>query len=194
MRNEGGRKNCGGSPPQCETHASACGRGSKPLTRIGTSFSRIDELRAAALLWAYSCQCLFNYACHSGVRLIDQELAHRVQNLLLRREEKQSLLGYDFFPDADGELAELAFNQLGLYSEFAVQHGRHPGGSRLVGRSGLAVTDGDGAHKRFSQYFGTLGSISSAQASMPPLTFFRYLNPCSRKNRSAFIERMPLLQ
>lgn len=44
------------------------------------------------------------------------------------------------------------------------------------------------------QYFGTLWSISSAQAAMPPLTFFRYLNPCSRRNFSAFSERTPVLQ
>src|SRR5687768_1197036 len=44
------------------------------------------------------------------------------------------------------------------------------------------------------QYFGTLWSISSDHALMPPLTLFTYLNPCSRRNLSAFMERMPLLQ
>lgn len=45
-----------------------------------------------------------------------------------------------------------------------------------------------------SQYFGTLWSISSDQALMPPLTLFKYLKPCCRRNSSAFIERLPLLQ
>src|SRR5256885_4282254 len=44
------------------------------------------------------------------------------------------------------------------------------------------------------QYFGTLGSISSAHAAMPPLTLFAYLKPCSFKNCTALSERTPLLQ
>ena len=40
-----------------------------------------------------------------------------------------------------------------------------------------------------SQYFGTLGSISSAHAAMPPLTLFAYLNPCCFKILVAILAR-----
>ena len=46
----------------------------------------------------------------------------------------------------------------------------------------------------YVQYLGTLESISSLQAVMPPLTLLRYLNPCCRRKFSAFKERTPALQ
>jgi len=53
----------------------------------------------------------------------------------------------------------------------------------------------DGTHKGgVVQYLGTVASISSDQAPIPPLTLFRYLKPCSRRKRRAFIDRTPLLQ
>jgi len=33
----------------------------------------------------------------------------------------------------------MAFDQFGLHSKLPLKHGRHPGGSGLVRRSGLAV-------------------------------------------------------
>ena len=47
---------------------------------------------------------------------------------------------------------------------------------------------------RWLQYFGTFGSISSDHAVIPPFTLLTYLNPCSRRKRSAFMDRIPLLQ
>jgi len=44
------------------------------------------------------------------------------------------------------------------------------------------------------QYFGTDGSIWSDQASMPPATLLRCLNPCCRKNSKAYNDRTPALQ
>ena len=85
-----------------------------------------------ALPHTHSCRFVLICGCNSIVRLIDQRLAHSVQNLPFRREKDESLLGDDFFPDAHGEFAELAFDQLGLHAEFPVKHGRHPGGSGLV--------------------------------------------------------------
>ena len=85
---------------------------------------------------------------NSIVRLIGQGFAHGVQSLLLRREKDEALLRDDFVADANGEFAEVALNQFGLHSEFAFKHGRHPGGSGLVRRSGLAVADGNGVHDR----------------------------------------------
>lgn len=46
----------------------------------------------------------------------------------------------------------------------------------------------------WSQYRGTLGSISSDHALMPPLTLFTYLNPLLLRNVTALRERAPLLQ
>ena len=40
-----------------------------------------------------------------------------------------------------------------------------------------------------TQYRGTLESISSLQAVMPPLTLLRYLKPCCRRKFSAFPDR-----
>src|SRR5262245_30027892 len=128
----------------------------------------------------------------SSLRLVDPNFADGIENFLIRREKDESLLGNDFIGDADGEFAEVSLDQFSLHSEFALKHGRHPGGSGPVRRSGFAVTNGDAGH--CGQYFGTLWSISSAQAVMPPLTFLRYLKPCSRRNLSAFIERTPILQ
>ena len=39
-----------------------------------------------------------------------------------------------------------------------------------------------------AQYRGTLESISSLQAVMPPLTLLTYLNPCCRRKFSAFTD------
>jgi len=44
------------------------------------------------------------------------------------------------------------------------------------------------------QYLGTLESISSDQALMPPLTLLRYLKPCCLKKLTAWSERVPTLQ
>ena len=44
------------------------------------------------------------------------------------------------------------------------------------------------------QYRGTLRSISSDHAVMPPLTLLTYLKPCCRRKFSAFSERTPALQ
>ena len=48
--------------------------------------------------------------------------------------------------------------------------------------------------RRYVQYLGTLESISSLHAVMPPLTLLRYLKPCCRRKFSAFNERTPALQ
>ena len=44
------------------------------------------------------------------------------------------------------------------------------------------------------QYFGTLESISSDQALMPPLTLLTYLKPCCFRKLTALSERTPPLQ
>ena len=49
-------------------------------------------------------------------------------------------------------------------------------------------------HVFLIQYLATLWSISSDQALMPPLTLFKYLNPCSRRKCSARRDRTPLSQ
>ena len=45
-----------------------------------------------------------------------------------------------------------------------------------------------------NQYFGTLGSILSAQAKMPPLRFLTFSKPASFKNFTALALRPPALQ
>jgi hypothetical protein len=44
------------------------------------------------------------------------------------------------------------------------------------------------------QYLGTLASISSDHALMPPLPLLTYLNPCCFKKLTAFKDRTPPLQ
>jgi len=124
-----------------------------PIARFdsgGALFAAIPEIRVAHL-HTDSCRFVFIRVCDSILRLIDQGFAHRVQNLLLRREKDESLLRDDFIADAHGELADVALDQFGLRSEFAFKHGRHTGGSGLVRRSGFAVADGDGVHGFFKR-------------------------------------------
>ncbi|SPE62421.1 hypothetical protein SBV1_820054 [Verrucomicrobia bacterium] len=47
--------------------------------------------------------------------------------------------------------------------------------------AGLSLT-GTGLNVFSFQYLGTAGSISWAQARIPPLTLLRCLNPCWRRN------------
>jgi len=61
-------------------------------------------------------------------------------------------------------------------------------------RATLGIGDASRAVVNSHQYLGTLWSISSDQALMPPLTLFKYLKPCSRRNCSARKDRTPLLQ
>src|SRR5262249_35424487 len=56
------------------------------------------------------------------------------------------------------------------------------------------VDDLAGHDDSFHQYFGTLGSIWSAQARMPPLRFLIFVKPCCRRNCTALALRAPILQ
>ena len=72
-------------------------------------------------------------------------------------------------------------------------YGIDPAGQTSARRGGNNLV-GIGSAAPAAQYFGTLWSISSDQALMPPLTLFTYLKPCSFKKLSALSERTPLLQ
>ena len=80
--------------------------------------------------------------------------------------------------------------------ECTVQHGgvelaRGSGKSKKAAESDAALA---ALKKLRVQYRGTLRSISSDHAVMPPLTLLTYLNPCWRRKSSAFSERTPALQ
>ena len=122
-----------------------------------TNYTNFHELIFAGLEFAWIGEirvCLVSYSCGSAsirgsnpvARLTGQRLADGGEDFFVRREKDEALPGDDLVADQHGELAEAAFNQSGLHSEFAFQQGRHTDGPRFIRRSGLAVADGEGDH------------------------------------------------